>query len=279
MAELVRRRVRRDFTLVAFGGGIVQDVTAFSASVLFRGIAWAFLPTTLLAQADSCIGSKTSINLGETKNVLGNFYPPSWVVIDPRFLESLSAEDIESGIGEMLHYFVYADSPALDAIIAEHAAVIDDRARLLPYIRESLTIKKRVIELDELDRGERNKFNYGHTFGHALEAVTDFAVRHGHAVTVGMDIANYVSVGLGLLAPSAFQDLHGLLRTNFPRYDWAGFDVDRYLGALTRDKKNIGDGVTCILAEGRGRLVKRSLPLDGVLADRVRGYFADEVWR
>lgn len=275
MVELVRREVRRDFTLVALGGGIIQDVTAFTASVLYRGIQWAFFPTTLLAQADSCIGSKSSINLGETKNVVGTFYPPSWVVIDPVFLESLAVEDIESGIGEMLHYFVYADSPALERLIREHDRVLTERSRLQPYIRESLAIKKVVIEDDELDQGERNKFNYGHTFGHAIEAASDFSVRHGHAVTVGMDIANYVSVGLGLMSQETYDRLHELLRVNFPSHDWTGFDVDRYLRALARDKKNLGDSVVCILAESPGKLMKTALPLEGELTSRIRGYFAE----
>jgi 3-dehydroquinate synthase len=279
MRELVRRGIRRDFTLVAFGGGIVQDVTAFSASVLYRGVAWAFVPTTLLAQCDSCIGSKTSINLGETKNVLGNFYPPAWIVIDPAFLETLSAEDVESGIGEMLHYFVYADSPCLDSVIREHASLVADRGRLMPYIEASLSIKRAVIEVDEYDRGERNKFNYGHTFGHAIEAVSGFAVRHGHAVTVGMDVANFVSLGLGIMDEPTFQRLHSLFRVNFPQYDFSSFDLDGYLRALTRDKKNTGSGVTCILAEGPGRLLKRSLLLEGTLSTRVREYFSEGLWR
>jgi 3-dehydroquinate synthase len=278
LRTLVERGIRRDVTLVALGGGIVQDITAFSASVLYRGIQWAFVPTTLLAQADSCIGSKTSINLGETKNVLGNFHAPARVIIEAGFLDSLSDADIESGIGEMLHYFVYADSPLLLDVTARHAELVANRRLLRPFITESLRIKREVVEIDELDQQERNKFNYGHTFGHAIEAASDFAVRHGHAVTVGMDIANYVSVAVGLMPAATFDRLHALLRVNFPRYDFSQLDLDRYLAALTRDKKNTCGHVACILARAPGALIKYPLPLAGTLADSVRAYFMCGLW-
>src|SRR5271157_5866279 len=142
------------------------DITAFVASILYRGLEWSFFPTTLLAQGDSCIGSKTSINLGDKKNLIGNFYPPSSIYIDTAFLESLETDDIKSGIGEMLHFYYYANSSYIDKLIGNYIHAISNRSTLIEYIRESLSIKKSVIEIDEFDKGERNKFNYGHTFGH-----------------------------------------------------------------------------------------------------------------
>lgn len=273
MRALVARRVRKNTTLIAIGGGIIQDVTAFSASVLYRGVPWAFVPTTLLAQCDSCIGSKTSINLGDTKNVLGNFYPPAWVRIDPSFLESLDTEDIASGIGEMLHYFAYAGSELFEQVIEERELLLRDRPRILPYMDASLHIKQQVIEVDELDRGERNKFNYGHTFGHALESASGYRIRHGQAVTVGMDLANFVSMRLGLMPEPTFTRMHDTLVRNFPAYDFKTVDIDRYTTALSRDKKNVSDDVTCILAEGPGRLMKKAVPLVSVLAPAATEYF------
>lgn len=276
---LVERQVRRDHRLVAIGGGIIQDVTAFSASVLYRGIEWAFVPTTLLAQADSCIGSKTSINLGEKKNLIGNFYPPSQVVIDTAFLESLGADDIKSGIGEMLHFYLYADSPLAAKLIANHAAVIADRSLLVEYIEGSLAIKKRVIEVDEFDTGERNKFNYGHTFGHAIESLTDYSVKHGQAVTVGMDLANYLSVQLGLMERRTYEGLHGMLSVNFPRVCWDGCDWDRYFALLAKDKKNTGRELRCIVARSPGDLVVQQVPMDERFCGLVRTYFLQEFAR
>lgn len=270
---LVDAQARRGGRLVALGGGVIQDVTAFTASILYRGLDWVFVPTTLLAQADSCIGSKTSINVGGFKNIAGNFYPPSQVIIHPGFLDSLPDVEIRSGVGEMLHFYVYADSPMLEPIIADYDSLLEDRGRLAPYIAESLRIKKSVIEVDEFDRGERNKFNYGHTFGHALEALTHFEIRHGQAVTVGMDLANYLSRQLGMLDPDADVALHSLIRVNFPDYRWEALEVGAYVDLLKRDKKNTDGDLTCILSRGRGRLEKVKVPMDDQFMTWIADYF------
>ena len=274
---LVEMQVRRNEKLVAVGGGIIQDLTAFSASIIYRGIEWAFFPTTLLAQADSCIGSKTSINLGGKKNLIGNFYPPSNVFIDVTVLESLSVDDIKSGIGEILHYYLYAESPLFDELIKDYAKIIVDRSLLMKHIRESLKIKKVVIENDEFDRGERNKFNYGHTFGHAIESVTDYAIKHGQAVTIGMDLANYVSMKMGFMRPEIFHNLHTKLSINFPDFDLKRINLDRYVDLLSRDKKNVGSTIGCILAKDSGILFKLQLPLDDHLREMIHVHFSGQV--
>jgi len=274
---LVDMQVRRNEKLVAVGGGIIQDVTAFSASIIYRGIEWAFFPTTLLAQADSCIGSKTSINLGGKKNLIGNFYPPSNVFIDAMFLESLSVDDIKSGIGEILHYYLYASSPLFDELIKDYEMIIRDRKLLMKHIRESLKIKTSVIENDEFDRGERNKFNYGHTFGHAIESVTDYAIKHGQAVTIGMDLSNYVSMKMGFMSPEIFHKHHAKLSINFPEFDWGKIDLDQYFKLLTKDKKNIGSNIGCILAKEPGVLFIEQLPLDDHFRERIQAYFSGQV--
>ncbi|OPY89040.1 MAG: 3-dehydroquinate synthase [Smithella sp. PtaU1.Bin162] len=274
---LVARKVRRNEKLVAIGGGVIQDITAFSASIIYRGIEWVFFPTTLLAQADSCIGSKTSINLGDKKNLVGNFYPPSAVFIDLYFLGSLSTEDIKSGLGEIMHYYIYAASPLFAELIRDYAMIIKNRKMLEKHIRESLQIKKSVIENDEFDRGERNKFNYGHTFGHALESVTDYAIKHGQAVTIGMDMANFVSLKTGFMCPEIFRDLHIKLSMNFPEFDWNKIDFDRYFSLLAKDKKNVGNNVGCILAREPGILIKHQLPLDNQFKEMIHAYFSGEL--
>jgi len=271
---LVDRQVRRNEQLVAIGGGIIQDVTAFSASIIYRGIEWSFFPTTLLAQADSCIGSKTSINLGNKKNLIGNFYPPTGIYIDTAFLATLPEPDILSGIGEMLHYYYYAASPLFEKIISECPQLLSERHYLLNYIRESLLIKKGVIEIDEFDKGERNKFNYGHTFGHALESLTDYAIKHGQAVTVGIDIANYVSLQRGYMNRETFDSAHALLIKNFPTYAWDHFDMECYIQFLSKDKKNIGQDLVCILAERPGHITKQRISMDETFRDVLQMYFS-----
>lgn len=274
LETLVEKQVRRNEKLVAIGGGITQDVTAFSASIIYRGIEWAFFPTTLLAQADSCIGSKTSINLDDKKNLIGNFYPPSDIFIDATYLDSLSVADIKSGIGEIMHYYLYAASPLMDELIRDYVLVIEQRGLLGKHIRESLRIKKSVIESDEFDRGERNKFNYGHTFGHALESVTNYAVNHGQAVTIGMDMANYISMRMGIMLPEVFHELHAKLCINFPEFAWEGIDQGRFLDLLAKDKKNVGSNVGCILCEKAGNLIKRQIPRDDQFRNLISAYFS-----
>jgi 3-dehydroquinate synthase len=208
------------------------------------------------------------------KNLIGDFYPPSDVFIDAAFLASLTVEDIKSGIGEILHYYVYGASPLLDELIRDYGLFLRDRSFLDKHVRESLKIKQSVIEADEFDRGERNKFNYGHTFGHALESVTDYAIKHGQAVTVGMDLANYVSLSMGIMNPETFNDLHSKLSVNFPEYDWGGIDLGRYFALLSKDKKNVGSNVGCILAKEAGVLFKRQLPADDHFKETIRAYFS-----
>lgn len=278
LETLVDHGFRRDDKLIAIGGGIIQDVAAFSASILYRGVEWIFVPTTLLAQADSCIGSKTSINLGDQKNLIGNFYPPSRILIDPAFLDTLSAEDVKSGIGEMLHFFYYADSPMVQRLMSEYDTLLNERARLLPYIQESLLIKKGVAETDEFDRGERNKFNYGHTFGHALESATRYSIKHGLAVTIGMDLANYLSVRLGRMTPATFDEMHSVLRRNLSTVELMPVDLDRYFSALTKDKKNLGADLVCILASAPGKLEKVRLPFSADLREMIGQYYQKRGW-
>jgi len=234
--RLLEMGVKKNTTLVAMGGGVIQDITSFIASILYRGINWSFIPTTLLAQADSCIGSKTSINHNDVKNLVGSFYPPSIIWCDSNLLKSLEESDIDSGIGEMLHYFMLYNSDYLNKI---------DNEDLGPCIAESLRIKKEMVEKDEFDQKERRIFNYGHTFGHAIEVLSSYAVKHGLAVTLGMHMANYVSYQLGLISKECLDYLQSKILFNMP--DYSIDDVDYYMSILLKDKKNIPGALVCIL--------------------------------
>ena len=271
--KLVEKNIRKNSVLVAIGGGILQDITAFIASVLFRGIEWEFFPTTLLAQADSCIGSKTSVNLGQYKNLLGSFCPPSNIYIDVGFLETLPRGEIKSGIGEILHFYLISDSILLEEMMNAYDELVASPRRLKPYIVESLRIKKRVIEVDEFDKHDRNLFNYGHTFGHAIETVSDYRINHGQAVTMGMDIANYVSLRLGNLDEADFFYMHRILEQNMPIFKLEAENMDNYFLALSKDKKNTGDNLVCILTTGPGSMRKAVLALDEKLRNIIAEYF------
>ena len=273
--EMLNRNIRKNSTIIAIGGGIMQDISAFVSSILFRGIEWQFVPTTLLAQADSCIGGKTSINFYGIKNTLGNFNPPVAIYIDKAFLNTLPVDDIKSGIGEMLHFYYYANSQFIHALFNDYQNLLVDRSRLKPFIQESLRIKKSVIEVDEFDKGERNKFNYGHTFGHALESVTNYAIKHGQAVTVGMDIANRLSQKMGLIDLQLYTDIERQLRVNFPLFNLSSININEYIKYLSKDKKNVDDQLVCILCEGRGKMVKKKIPMDAEFKKFLSFYFEE----
>jgi 3-dehydroquinate synthase len=207
-AQLLERGARRGDTLVAIGGGTVSDIVAFLAETFARGLAWRFLPTTLLAQADACVGGKSSINVARTKNVLGTVTPPTDVTIDVDVLRSLPDGAVASGLGEILKAHALVGPDAFDACAAAlpelRAHGPTDPTRLTSWIRASLELKRGFVEADENDKGARRLLNLGHTFGHALEAALELAIPHGVAVAWGMQIANRLAVQLGLL-PAAHE--------------------------------------------------------------------------
>jgi len=248
--RLVANKMRRGHTLIAIGGGIIQDITCFIASILLRGVTWKFVPTTLLAQADSCIGSKSSINLGHTKNILGTFNPPKEIIVCTKFLDTLEDKDIRSGLGEILKVHAIDSVATYDRLAADYDALRSDRNVLLAYIRKALLIKQRFIEMDEFDRGIRNVLNYGHSFGHAIESATDFGVPHGIAVTMGMDMANYIAVLRGLLPESHYLRMKPALLQNYATFAATNIPVDRLLSALMKDKKNTTDKLVLIFPVG-----------------------------
>ncbi len=245
---------RKHWRLNVLGGGIVQDLAGFAASVLFRGVDWDFVPTTLLAQADSCIGGKTSLNFGGLKNLLGTFHPPRVVHIHGGFLGTLAPRDLRSGMGEIIKLHLMAPAPpepeALGRAVQE---ALRDAGRLDALVRASLRVKLGYLEGDEFDQGRRNLLNYGHCFGHALESATDYRLPHGQAVTVGMAFADWVAVGRGVLDPARRERVERELL--LPNLDAplgpADFGADRLLKAMRSDKKVRGSGLS-VVAPGPG---------------------------
>ncbi len=274
--QLVAHKVRRDHTLVAIGGGIVQDICCFVASTLLRGLSWRYVPTTLLAQADSCIGSKSSINLGPIKNIIGTFNPPKDVFIQSAFLRTLEPKEIRSGIGEILKVHVIDGRKSFDRLARDFDALTTDWDLLQRYIRASLEIKKGYIEKDEFDRGVRNVFNYGHSFGHAIESATDYGVPHGIAVSIGMDMANFVAARRGILPAGHFDRMHPVLSRNYQEYADTKIPIEGMLLAMTRDKKNSGQTLGLILAAGDDASVKRmQVPMDANFKTQCREFLGE----
>lgn len=174
-------------TLVAIGGGVIQDLVGFCASIYARGIDYILIPTTLLAQADSCVGGKTSINLHSKKNLIGTFYPPTRIVICKQFLDTLTKLDYISGVGEIYKF----------SILQNKIESFSCYQNLDEMIYSSLLFKISILKKDEFDKKERRFLNFGHTFGHALETLSENKIPHGIAVILGSMIAVRISKQCG----------------------------------------------------------------------------------
>ncbi|OGT32222.1 MAG: 3-dehydroquinate synthase [Gammaproteobacteria bacterium RIFCSPHIGHO2_12_FULL_35_23] len=251
--HLVKNKVRRDHRFIAIGGGIIQDITCFLAATLLRGVNWWFYPTTLLAQADSCIGSKSSINCGNTKNILGTFTPPKKITIALKFLDTLDRVDICSGVGEMLKVHAIEGIDSFNSIANDYELLFTNKLIMQKYIRRSLEIKKKIIEQDEFDRGIRNVMNYGHTFGHAIESAADYKIPHGIAVTIGMDMANYVASNFKFGSEENYLRMHPILKKNFSKFIDYDIPLETFINAISKDKKNKGNNqLGLILPDKKG---------------------------
>jgi len=247
---LATKDAKRNITLISIGGGITQDVTGFAASTLYRGIRWYFLPTTFLAQADSCIGSKTSLNFETYKNILGGFYPPNKIFIQPEFLDTLPKKDFYSGIGEVIKFALLKESYPKDftSIIGMVESLKDNKDRL-KAIKKTMEVKKAYIDEDEFDTGKRNLFNYGHCFGHALENSSKYKIPHGIAVTIGMIYANIVALNRKLISKKRFDFLNKelLLPNIYMNLKLKYFDYDILLESMKNDKKRVGKDLTIVI--------------------------------
>lgn len=271
--QLVALNLRRGQSLIAIGGGVIQDITCFLAATMMRGVPWSFYPTTLLAQSDSCIGSKSSINSGEIKNILGTFTPPDSVVIDVDFLITLEEKDILSGIGEMLKVHAIESPESFESISSNYARLLTESEVMEDFIRNSLLIKKKIIEIDEFDVGIRNVMNYGHSFGHAIESATNFYIPHGIAVTIGMDIANFVATEIGVSDKGAFDRMHNTLRENYSLYKHVDISVSFLMDSLSKDKKNSATQLRLILPDKDGHIKVTMHDKNSALLEAINKYF------
>ncbi len=188
------------------------------------------------------------------KNLMGTFYPPSQIVVRTRVLQTLDPRDLRSGVGEMLKVHAIDGPASFDRIAVDYPRIFSDASVMAHYVRRSLEIKKRYVEEDEFDQGARNVMNYGHSFGHAIESATDFAVPHGIAVTIGVDMANFVAARLGLMNAQHFDRMHPTLAENYAGFDRVQVPLESFFGALSKDKKNVGDSLGLVLPNSEARV-------------------------
>ena len=233
--ELLKKDIRRNNLLIALGGGVIGDITGFVASSLFRGIPYVGIPTSLLAQMDSSIGGKTGIDFYGRKNILGAFKQPKMVIIDPETIDSLDDREFNNGMGELIKHGAIGNKKLLDSLYS-HPKITED------IIFESLSVKKRVVEIDEFDQNERMTLNFGHTFGHAIEL--KYGYKHGEAVAIGMLMAIKMGIDLGVTDKSCYEPILEIIKAyNLPSTE---YDYKDYLKDVFYDKKNIAGTISFI---------------------------------
>jgi 3-dehydroquinate synthase len=259
--RLLAEGVERNDMIAAFGGGVIGDLTGFAAAILRRGIAYAQLPTTLLAQVDSAVGGKTGINSKLGKNLIGAFHQPALVIADTELLRTLPEREFRAGYAEVVKYGLLGDR--------EFYQWLDSNAEALgqgdqPALRHAVSVccaaKARIVAADETENRERALLNLGHTFGHALEAAAGYSSRllHGEAVAIGMAMAFRFSAALGLCsAADADQVARHLERSGLPvspgQIAGGPFSAKELLDRMHQDKKTRSGRLTFILVKGIGR--------------------------
>ena len=247
---LVRGGADRGSALIAVGGGVIGDTAGFAAATFLRGITLVQVPTTLLAQVDSSVGGKVGVNLAAGKNLVGAFHQPSVVIIDPQVLHTLPRREFRSGLYEVVKYGMIASRRLFDLVSQQTRPIFARNPDVLvPAIVESCRIKGDVVTTDERESGLRRILNYGHTVGHALEAVTRYRrFRHGEAIAYGMLAAADLAVARGALADAARQALARLVAALGPLPPIGDLAASDVLAAIRRDKKVVNGRLHFVLA-------------------------------
>lgn len=249
--------VHRGDVVLGLGGGVVTDVAGFAAAVYHRGVAVAHLATTLLAQVDAAIGGKTGVNLPEGKNLVGAFHQPVAVLADVTALATLPEEELRSGLAEVAKHAFLADPPLADELVTERDAIYErDPDVLTSIVARAAEVKARVVERDETEQGERVTLNYGHTLGHALEALGGYKRwRHGEAVAIGMTFAAALAAELGL--PNWIAEHRRILEAlGLPTRGAGDVPLGAVMEVMLGDKKyEAGIRFVVLEAPGRPRIV------------------------
>jgi len=258
--ELIGGGISRDSLLVALGGGVIGDLAGFAAAIALRGIDFVQIPTTLLAQVDSSVGGKTGINTRHGKNLVGAFYQPRLVLADVGALETLPPREIAAGYAEIVKYGLIRDAGFFHWLEELGGAVIGgDTGARIEAVAQSCRAKAEVVAADEHEHGERALLNFGHTFGHAMEAETGFSgtLLHGEAISIGMMLAFDLSVQLGLCAAADAERLRAHLKALDLPADAGGrgFTAEALIRHMHHDKKVRSGRVTFILAERIGHAI------------------------
>lgn len=254
--NLIENNVDRNTVILSIGGGVTGDISGYIASTFKRGLKYIQVPTTLLAQVDSSIGGKVGINYKGYKNIIGSFYFPESTIIDLRFLKTLNRRQITSGLGEILKYGLISDYKLFKFATINIDRIYNiDNEILLPIIEKSVSIKENIVKDDVIDRGQRMVLNFGHTVGHAIESYFEFdKYNHGEAVILGMIYESNIAKDMNLIDKEYAKEIYEVLENIVRPIKFKDKEIDMLLKKMENDKKNQGNGITCILPVGKGKV-------------------------
>lgn len=260
LVETILRRLRetgfdRKSLIIGLGGGVINDIAGFAASTYMRGIDWIMLPTTLTAQADASIGGKTGVNMGGYKNMVGSFWPPKAVLINPRFLDTLPERHLKNGLAEIIKMGVIYDQKILDCVAEINPAGILGKA-LDKASELSVKAKAEVVNNDMYESGERKLLNFGHTIGHAVEAISmesGSPLLHGEAISVGMVGETRLAELEKVCEAGLADEIAVLLRKFGLPTSYKGPGLEDIVNRISSDKKNVGENTYWTLPKSKGQ--------------------------
>jgi len=252
--RLMEAGLGRDSTLIALGGGVVGDITGFTASIFMRGINFIQIPTTLLAQVDASVGGKTAVNHKAGKNLIGSFHQPKCVICDSRFLETLKATEISAGLSEIIKYGLIYDREFFQWLQKNIQQILsNDPVAVAHAIQRSCAIKAEIVAQDEKEQSVRALLNFGHTFGHAIEKLTGYGNwTHGDAVAVGMVLAARLSENMSLITPEDVQNIEEILTAANLPISLPSIDPAELLATMQSDKKVKDRNIQLVLLKDIG---------------------------
>jgi 3-dehydroquinate synthase len=258
--RLVELETDRSSFIVGIGGGVVCDMTGFVASTFMRGVRFGFVASTLLSQVDASVGGKNGVNFMDYKNMVGVFNQPEFVICDMNLLKTLPEKEVLCGLAEIVKHAAISDHYLFSYLEKYYEKAVEVDAEVIEkLVHDSVLIKTSIVQSDEKESGERRKLNFGHTFGHAIEATT--GISHGEAVSLGMMIASLISVRMGYLAEEDMRRLEVLLeKLKLPTR--LSLDRKRVLNAIEKDKKRENQGIHFVLLQGIGNAVLEEMPLE-----------------
>jgi 3-dehydroquinate synthase len=255
-AFLLEKKFGRDSLIIAIGGGVTGDLAGYAASTFMRGVDYIQIPTTLLSAVDSSVGGKTGINFNNTKNIIGSFYQPKLVIVDPVFLKTLPKEEITCGIGEIIKYGFLADSAFFNYLKKNINKIYQlDYKIITSVIHKSLVIKSQVVIQDEKESSVRKILNLGHTFAHAYESGLKFKIKHGEAVIAGVTAALHLSNKMGFITEEKLAGLLSLPSIIPINGKLKGLNKENLISFMQSDKKNTEGKIKFVLIRDAGELI------------------------